>query len=216
MVRSNRQRPSVSVETSEPGIQNSGANRCAWDGCAKNGGYRAPKDRTLGDYQMFCLEHVRIYNARWNFHAGLSPEEMEQEIRRATTWDRPTWKLGELGANIGGGTSANIHAHIRSGRVHVDDPFGFTEGTAFDPARKAENEERSRASNPKAPPANARNKTIQTLGLTAPITLDSLRRRYKALVKRHHPDANGGSAEAETRMKVINDAYHTLRAGLAP
>ncbi|MSO73443.1 MAG: J domain-containing protein [Rhodospirillaceae bacterium] len=216
MVRSNRQRPSVSVETSEPGIQNSGANRCAWGGCAKNGGYRAPKDRTLGDYQMFCLEHVRIYNARWNFHAGLSPEEMEQEIRRATTWDRPTWKLGELGANIGGGTSANIHAHIRSGRVHVDDPFGFTEGTAFDPARKAENEERSRASNPKAPPANARNKTIQTLGLTAPITLDSLRRRYKALVKRHHPDANGGSAEAETRMKVINDAYHTLRAGLAP
>ena len=36
------------------------------------------------------------------------------------------------------------------------------------------------------------------------------------VVKKHHPDANGGSAEAETRMKIINEAYQTLRASLAP
>ena len=47
---------------------------CAWAGCADKGEYRAPKDRTLTDYLMLCLEHVREYNAQWNFHAGLSIE----------------------------------------------------------------------------------------------------------------------------------------------
>ncbi len=160
----------------------SAAQCCAWAGCAEKGEYRAPKDRSLTDYQMLCLEHVREYNAHWNFHAGLSPVEMEEEIRSAATWDRPTWKLGALGANL------------RAGRVNVQDPFGFAAGTEFDPRRKA----------------------LKVFDLTAPITMEILRERYKALVKLHHPDANGGSVEAETRMKIINEAYQTLRAGLTP
>ncbi len=45
-----------------------------------------------------------------------------------------------------------------------------------------------------------------------PFTLDALQRHYKALAKKHHPDANGGSVEAETKMKLINAAYRTLKA----
>ncbi len=168
------------------------------------GEYRAPKDRSLTDYHKLCLEHVRAYNAQWNFHAGLTTEEMEQEIRSTATWDRPTWKMGELGAKF------------RTGRVHVDDPFGFAEGTAFDARAKEKREEKAQASHPKAAPPTARNKALKIFEMTAPITMEALRRRYKTLVKQHHPDANGGSVEAETRMKVINEAYQTLRAGLAP
>ncbi len=175
---------------------------CAWEGCSAAGEYRAPKDRSLSDYHMLCLEHVREYNAQWDFHAGLSTAEMEEEIRSTATWDRPTWKLGSLGANL------------RSGRVHIHDPFGFGEGTDFDARGRDAREEKAQAAHPDAAPANARNKALKVLELTAPITLESLRRRYKALVKQHHPDANGGSIEAETRMKVINEAYQTLRAGL--
>ena len=177
---------------------------CAFEGCTETGEYRAPKDRTLTDYLMLCLEHVRAYNAQWNFHAGLSTEEMEQEIRSSATWDRPTWKLGALGAKL------------KTGRVHIHDPFGFAEGTAFDPRDREAREERAQAAHPDAAPATARTKALKVLELTAPITLESLRRRYKALVKQHHSDANGGSAEAETRMKVINEAYQTLRMGLVP
>ena len=179
-----------------------GPRCCAWEGCTATGEYRAPKDRSLNDYHLLCLEHVRTYNAQWDFHAGLSTEEMEQEFRSTATWDRPTWKLGSLGANL------------RSGRVHVHDPFGFAEGTAFDPRGRDAREEKAQAAHPDAAPAKARNKALKVFELTAPITLESLRRRYKTLVKQHHPDANGGSAEAETRMKVINEAYQTLRAGL--
>jgi hypothetical protein len=127
---------------------------------------------------------------------------MELEIRSAATWDRPTWKLGTLGANL------------RAGRVHVQDPFGFADGTEFDARAKARRQEKADAANPHAAPAAARSKALKIFDLTAPITLEVLRKRYKVLVKKHHPDANGGSAEAETRMKVINEAYQTLRAEL--
>ena len=184
--------------------RHAGPCRCAWEGCESAGEYRAPKDRSLSDYLMLCLEHVRAYNAQWNFHAGLSSAEMEQEIRSAATWDRPTWKLGALGAKL------------PSGRVHVHDPFGFAEGTAFDARAQEKHGEQAQAAHPDAAPASARGKALKIFEMTAPITMEALRRRYKALVKQHHPDANGGSAEAEARMKVINEAYQTLRAGLAP
>ncbi|MFO1060844.1 MAG: DnaJ domain-containing protein, partial [Dongiaceae bacterium] len=35
--------------------------------------------------------------------------------------------------------------------------------------------------------------------------------RYKSLVKRLHPDANGGDKAAEERLKHINLAYSTLK-----
>ncbi len=181
---------------------------CAVEGCTGAGEYRAPKDRSLSDYHTLCLEHVRAYNARWNFHAGLSSHELEQEIRSAATWDRPTWKLGTLGAGFRG--------TFRPGRTRVHDPFGFAEDTDFDPRGRAKREEKAQAANPHTAFIGARDKALKIFELSWPITLESLRRRYKVLVKKHHPDANGGSAEAETRMKIINEAYQTLRASLAP
>jgi hypothetical protein len=194
----------MDVPPPQPAAQKAGPRCCAWKGCADTGEYRAPADRSLTSYVMLCLEHVRAYNAKWNFHAGLSTEEMELEIRSAATWDRPTWKLGALGAKL------------RTGNVHIHDPFGFTAGTEFDPRGKDHRQEKADAAHPNAAPPAARSKALKILELTAPITMETLKKRYKILVKQYHPDANGGSAEAETRMKVINEAYQTLRAGLAP
>ena len=41
-----------------------------------------------------------------------------------------------------------------------------------------------------------------------------MKTRYKELAKRHHPDANGGSRDAEERLKTINLAYAALRSRL--
>ena len=172
---------------------------CAWQGCCNAGEYRAPKDRRLTDYFVFCLEHVRAYNAKWDFHAGLTATEVEADIRHASTWERPTWKLGTLGAGYRG--------------RRVRDPFGFAAGTAFDPDREAADSYTHGHSS--TSPLAARNSALKVMSLTSPFTLEGLKRRYKALVKKHHPDANGGSAEAETRMKIINQAYQTLRDELA-
>ena len=44
----------------------------------------------------------------------------------------------------------------------------------------------------------------------------TIRSRYKELVKRCHPDANGGDRSAEHKLQRVLKAYKTLqRAGLA-
>ena len=63
------------------------------------------------------------------------------------------------------------------------------------------------------PPAELR-EPLATLGLPWPTTLDAVKSRYKELAKRHHPDANGGSRDAEERLKTINLAYAAVRSRL--
>ena len=55
---------------------------------------------------------------------------------------------------------------------------------------------------------------LATLGLSWPTTMDVVKSRYKELAKRHHPDANGGSRDAEERLKNINIAYARVRSKL--
>jgi len=198
-----RTRPALAETTTRPaGARAPDAGLCAWAGCSAPGQYRAPKDRTLSEYVFFCLEHVRQYNATWDFHLHMSPAEIEAEIRRMVTWDRPTWPLGQTGAkHAWGWTPQGLH-----------DPLGLGAGTAFDPARR----KRART----ASWAEARGfkaeerRALGVLAIDGPVTLAELKRRYKALVKQHHPDAHGGSAEAEARMKIINHAYQVLCAAL--
>ena len=180
-----------------PGPQPTGdgvEHRCQWDGCKEPGKHRAPIDRTLSEYYVFCLDHVRAYNAQWNYHDGMSPDDMEREYRRAATCDRPTWKFGERQA---------------PGRPwhQVFDPFDVFHG--------AQDKESRRQSAPQDM-GNGEADARRVLGLSGPVTITELKSRYKELVKRFHPDANGGAEEAENRMKAINAAYQTLRSILTP
>ena len=71
---------------------------CDCPGCQNAGEYRAPKSRTsLNAYWWFCLEHVREYNASWDFYKGMTPGQIEAQTRLDTQWQRPTWPLGRLG-----------------------------------------------------------------------------------------------------------------------
>ena len=72
---------------------------CDMPDCTAAGGYRAPRSRqTLNEYWWFCLEHVRAYNASWDFYKGMSPAQIEAQLRADTSWQRPSWPLGRLGA----------------------------------------------------------------------------------------------------------------------
>jgi curved DNA-binding protein CbpA len=53
------------------------------------------------------------------------------------------------------------------------------------------------------------------LELPIGVSFEEVRSRYKALVKQLHPDANGGDRAAEDRLKVVNQAYGTLKAAYA-
>jgi curved DNA-binding protein CbpA len=165
---------------------------CDHPGCTEAGEYRAPRSRQrLDDYYWFCLEHVREYNRSWNYYAGMSDAEVEADLRRSTTWERPTWRFGA------GEAGRRSQAYRR-----VNDPFGF-----FDD----ESEQESRGGTTRPPSESPEGRAFAVMGLEPPLTLDQLKRRYKELVKKHHPDANGGDRGAEERLKSINEAYTTLR-----
>jgi DnaJ domain len=165
---------------------------CDYAGCTAAGEYRAPKSRSsLNEYWWFCLEHVRAYNATWDFYKGMTPGQIEAQMREDTGWQRPTWPLGRLG-----GRFLNEDA--------LRDPLESLVGS------RSRAEERLRAVVP-----SALREPLHTLGLEWPVSLDTLKSRYKELAKRHHPDANGGDRAAEERLKTINLAYAALRTHLS-
>jgi hypothetical protein len=176
--------------------------QCAWPGCTAQGSHRAPKDRSLKSYVMYCLEHVRAFNATWDFHIHMTPKDIEAEIRRMATWDRPTWPLGANGGQTPRGGA----------QARVNDPFDLARGTSVDPkrAKKQRHVSWAEAMGFKADERRA----LRVLDIDSPITLTELKRRYKDMVKRYHPDTNGGSKESEARMKLINAAYQLVTGAL--
>ena len=48
--------------------------------------------------------------------------------------------------------------------------------------------------------------------LELPLGKGTLKKQYKTMVKRYHPDANGGDREAEERLKSITQAYAYLQS----
>ena len=164
---------------------------CDSPGCERQGGYRAPKSRdSLRDYWWLCLDHVRMYNATWDYYRGMTPGEIEAEIRSDTAWQRPTWPLGSLGGHV-----------LEDERLL--DPLGLLGDTKG-----------RRKPDPNKPPVELR-EPLSHLQLSWPLTIQELKTRYKELAKRLHPDANGGDRAAEDQLKTINAAYATLRRKLA-
>ena len=193
--KTRRYEEALRVDTPE---EESRENICDFPGCHLDGLYKAPKGpRQLRDYYYFCLEHVREYNRSWNFNEGLNKEELEQMIRRSTTWERPSWPFGAREADI----SSLLNNEIR-------DVFGLFEGNDIRYQKRQENKERQFLYSHLDP---NQIKALSVMGLELPIELEELKSKYKYLVKLNHPDRNGGDKEAEERLKLINEAYTTLK-----
>lgn len=173
------------------------ARPCDHPGCAAGGDFRAPKSRLeLDHYHWFCLEHVRAYNVAWNYYAGMSESEIEAEIRRDVVWQRPSWKLGQR--------------HGPGPRIH--DAFGFYGSAEHDACHGAKGNGGGHGRDPASRAASAREQALAVFDIEPPFTTVRLKARYKALVKEHHPDAHGGDKAAEEKLKIINQAYATLKA----
>ncbi len=179
---------------------------CSWPGCKNEAEHRAPKSRDqIREYRWFCLEHVRIYNRSWNYYEGMSDEQVDRLVRSDTTWNRPTWPLGDRRNRA---SQENIGAAFESGFENLDDPFGFfTAETSFKPAANMA---------PKTSLSAVERQALATLDLDVSVTVTELKARYKLLVKRYHPDVTGGDKKSEERFKQINEAYETIMNCLAP
>lgn len=174
---------------------------CQHPECDLPGIYRAPKSRArLNEYYWFCLDHVRDYNKAWDYYAGMSEAEIERHVRNDIVGGRPTWPLGKWGAHGPRGRTYKVESDFIPDDVRE----------ALDGASQAKRQ-RQREAQRRDARLSKEDQALAVLELTAPVTMDEIRARYRALVKRLHPDANGGDKGAEERLKVVNQAYGMLK-----
>lgn len=170
--------------------------RCAEPGCNAPGAYRAPQGRGReGKFFHFCLDHVRQYNRSYNYFNGMSDADVARYQAQTATGHRPTWSMGVNGK---GETAYTAFAD------GFQDPFGLFSGR-FGAGRQQEETRRR-------PVHNAQRKSLTALNLDETAGAAEIKARYKALVKRHHPDANGGDRSSEDRLREIIQAYTYLKS----
>ena len=177
---------------------------CQWPRCDAAATHRAPKGRLrANEYWQFCLEHVREYNNSYNFFAGMSEDAIAKFQKDAITGHRPTWKMGSLGGKRG---MRRSRADVRGADWAADDPFSLF----------GEAPSRAGGASRRAPEGrkilNAQRRALDVLGLEGDAKRADIKSKFKTLVKRHHPDANGGDRGSEDRLREIIQAYNYLKS----
>jgi DnaJ domain len=178
---------------------------CEWPKCTAGATHRAPKGRNReNEHWRFCLAHVREYNHSYNFFAGMTDDAIAKYQKDAVTGHRPTWKMG-----MNGGRPAARSSSARfPPDLDADDPFGMFRETGA--GREADGEHLRRRETRVI--RNAERKALEALGLEADANTHDIKLRFKVLVKRHHPDANGGDRSTEDRLREIIEAYNYLKS----
>lgn len=171
-----------------------GERACDHPECRLAASARAPKSRDmLGEHYWFCRAHAAEYNRSWNFFAGMTSDEVEQRLtEELTTGGRPTWPFK---------ASAQSREAAAATRGTFADPFGVLGREAGARERVAVQRGLGRLER----------QALADLDLDPGAERSEIRARYTELVKRCHPDANGGDRSAEHKLQRVLRAYKTLR-----
>ena len=108
---------------------------------------------------------------------------------------RPTWKLG-----VNASAARMAQRGRADGGPDLQDAFNLFRGRAGREPERAE---------PRV--GVLAKKALETLDLDDTADRVAIKARYKELVKRFHPDANGGDRSREGRLQEILKAYQTLK-----
>ncbi|MEO5586109.1 MAG: J domain-containing protein [Novosphingobium sp.] len=177
--------------------------QCAAPGCREAGEFRAPGVNPSGfdgpgDYRWFCLDHVRAFNSGYDFFRGMSADEILEAQSPTYGWERETRAFG---ANAG-----------------ID---GVPPWADFnDPLEAINARARARKAGPTARQDGLivtleERRALELLGLALDADRKDLRSRYSQLVRKYHPDRNGGDRSFETRLQQVVEAYQLLRKAAA-
>ena len=177
-----------------------GERACDNPGCRKAAVARAPKSRDmLHEHYWFCQAHAADYNRNWNFFAGMSEGEIRARQREELfTGGRPTW---DFKASANSRENGAFRARAGTGRAGFHDPFNMFGHNAGKPSPDAAGRDMGKLER----------KALADLDLDGTASGQKIRARYTELVKRFHPDANGGDRSAEDKLQRVIRAYQALR-----
>ncbi len=172
-------------------------SRCAAPGCDAPGEFKAPLQPASfdgpGAWRFLCLDHVREHNAKYNWFEGMSPDEIQDAQGPLGGWERSSRTFAHNGA---------------------DPPPAW--GDFSDPL-EAISGRFGRGRQPKTPSrfSKPERRALSVLGLGETADRHQLRQRYSGLVRRYHPDKNGGDRSHEAKLREVIEAYQQLRKSAA-
>lgn len=179
-----------------------GERPCEHPGCRAAATARAPKSRDmLNEHYWFCQPHAAEYNKSWDFFAGMSEGQVRAHMEARATGERPTWDFKASGRAR---EFANFSQKVGKGQGYAD-PFGI-----FGAAKA-----RAEAAQPARHLGKLERNALADLDLEDAADATAIRTRYTELLKRFHPDTNGGDRSAEHKLQRVVRAYKTLqKAGM--
>lgn len=160
---------------------------CAHPDCNQMAEFRAPRSNRVpgdvGGWQWLCLDHVKAFNAGYNFFDGMSADDIYEAQSPMAAWASVADPAGP----------------------RFNDPLNVL-GARFQAA------EAKRA----GPALTDRDRrALKVLGLDQAALLADIRTAYRTLVRRFHPDSNGGDRSHEARLQDVVQAYTHLKSAAA-
>ena len=170
---------------------------CTARGCEEAGEFRAPGERRPGfdgpgDYRWFCLDHVRAFNAGYDWFEGMSADEILAAQHPVAGWERETRAFSATAGIDQAPRWADFADPLDAiiGRARAMRPLARSDGQVLTAEQR---------------------RALDVLALGHDADRTALRRRYTELVRKYHPDRNGGDRSFETRLQQVVEAYQALR-----
>jgi DnaJ domain len=177
---------------------------CAHPRCKLAGEFRAPNPygrppgpNGPGDYQWLCLDHVREFNAGYDWFAGMTPEQILAAQSPTNVWPTETRAFRSAG--------------------NVDQPPKWADFNdpleAINARFKGRMEDMKPATAPNGQILSGEDKAaLKTLALGNDADKRDIRNAYSRLVRKYHPDKNGGDRRHEKALQDVIAAYTHLKA----
>jgi len=164
---------------------------CDWDNCNKVGSYKAPVERDNSKkFKLLCLEHIRIFNKKWNYFSNMNDEEIEYFVKSDLTWHKPTKSFS---------SSENFFNILWNNAL--EDKLNIFKSSNFKNFKKTKL-------------SNTDRDALDIMGLKHGAKWEEIQKKFKYLVKKYHPDKNLGSKKFEDSLKKITLAYSQLKISM--
>ena len=161
---------------------------CDWENCKEVGKYRAPVERDNSKkFRLLCLEHIKIFNKKWNYFENMNDQEIEYFIKSDHTWHKSTKSFG---------SSENFFNLLWNNAL--EDKLNIFNSSDFKKFKKNSLSSKDRDA-------------LDVLELNYSAKWEEIQKKFKSLVKKYHPDKNLGSKKFEDKLKKITLAYSQLK-----
>ena len=170
-------------------------------GCPQPGEFRAPAaSRPSYDgpphYRWLCLDHIREFNASYDYFSGMTVDQIYAAQTPMHGWESES-------RTFRGAGSADMPPRWADFKDPTD-ALGARFQQRMDEARA----EKRQAADPRF--TREQHQALKTMGLAPDIDRRTLRRRYAELLRRYHPDRNGGDRSHEKALQAVIEAYTAL------